>query len=78
VVRLTADQVAPWSIADTSNDAVVRRRSGTTGEGSSETTFKAVGGGRATLSATARPRCRDVRPPCGAPDRLWSVTVLVS
>jgi hypothetical protein len=78
VVRLTADQVAPWSTADTSDPNVVRRLSGTTGEGSSETTFRAVRKGRAELSATAHPRCRDVQPPCGAPDRLWSVTVLVS
>jgi hypothetical protein len=78
VVRLDGGQVAPWSVAESSNDGVVHRVSGTTGEGTSETTLRAVANGRATLSATAHPRCRDVKPPCGAPDRSWSVTVVVA
>jgi hypothetical protein len=78
VVRLDGGQVAPWSAADTSDGTVVRRTSATTGEGSSRATFRAVGDGTANLSAAAHPRCRDVRPSCGAPDRSWRVKVVVT
>lgn len=65
-----------WTEPASSDDATVHRTSGSTAaDGSATGTFVAERSGRATLTASDDPHCT---PACGAPSRLWTVTVVVS
>lgn len=66
---------------DTSNRAVVDRRSRNGGYPSSDPaqgSFEAVGSGRATVSATTDAACLHAQPRCLIAQRTWSVTLVVS
>lgn len=79
-VEVRLDQ-GTYDPPDTSNKAVVNRRSSTGGYPSSEPaqgTFDAVGRGRATVSATTDAACLHTQPRCLIAQRTWSVTLVVA
>ena len=65
-----------WTEPVSSDDTILHRTiASTADDGSSAGTFVGERSGRATLEASDDPHCT---PACGAPSRLWAVTVVVS
>jgi hypothetical protein len=65
-----------WTEPASSDDATLHRTSAATAtDGSATGSFVAQHSGRAALTASDDPHCT---PACGAPSRLWTVTVVIS
>jgi hypothetical protein len=76
-VHLSGSPAMPWTPVTSSNDRTVQRTSSAVIDGTASATFVARKVGTADLSSTEHPTCRDVTPPCGAPDRYWVAHVIV-
>jgi hypothetical protein len=65
-----------WTVT-VDDPAIVRRLPDLPAPTGSQGIFQAAAAGQTTLSAVGDPPCRQVKPACGAPSRLFRVVVVV-
>ncbi len=73
---LSLDAYYDWTVT-VDDPTIVGRLTGVAGPTGSQGAFQALAAGQTTLSAMGDPPCRQVKPACGAPSRLFRVTVVV-
>jgi hypothetical protein len=73
---LSLDGYFDWTVT-VDDPAIVGRLPGLPGPAGSQGVFQAASVGQTTVSAVGDPPCRKVIPACGAPSRLFRVTVVV-
>ena len=65
-----------WTV-EVANESIVSRVVNVTVVEGTQGLYEARRPGQTTLRATGDPACRKVRPPCGAPSRLFEVQIVV-
>jgi hypothetical protein len=73
---LSLDGYYDWTVT-VDDPTIVSRLPGLPGAAGSQGVFQAAAFGQTTLSAVGDPPCRQVKPACGAPSRIFRVTLVV-